>query len=218
MTRIARRRLIALMLSAAGCLAALPAFAQSSGDRVARLTDLVVQTVPMGEIFETLAATSPDWPLQEKPGAVGAGQLACLRDELSEAGYRRMKRTEVVAYVAENPSLVDADIAVLEAGGARMMSTLMLAGVEQERTGVPVDQNEILAQASEQETAAFMQMMTGAEQSKLRRLMGIGNAFDAARSADENESAGEEAGADLATRVMTKAMSNCDVPVSVLFE
>ena len=150
--------------------------------------------------------------------AVSRGQLACLRDELSDAGYRRMKRTEVVAYVAENPANVDADIAVLEAGGARMMSTLMLAGVEQERTGVPVDQNEILAQASEEETAAFMQMMTGAEQSKLRRLMGIGNAFDAARSAEENETAGESAGADLATRVIMKAMSNCDVPYKVLFE
>ncbi|KFN46929.1 hypothetical protein [Arenimonas metalli] len=218
MTRIARRRLIALMLSAAGCLAALSAFAQSSGDRVARLTDLVVQTVPMGEIFETLAATSSDWPLQEKPGAVSAGQLACLRDELSEAGYRRMKRTEVVAYVAENPGQADADIAVLEDGGARMMSRLMMAGVEQERSGVPVDEATIMGESSPEELAAFMQMMTAPDQTGLRKLLGIGNAYAAERSAEENESAGEDAGADLATRVMMKAMSNCDVPVNVLFE
>ena len=218
MTRIARRCLIALMLSAAGCLAALPAFAQSSGDRVARLTDLVVQTVPMGEIFTMLADTSPEWPMQEKPGAVSAGQLACLRDELSNDGYRRMKRTEVVAYVAENSAEVNADIAVLERGAAKTMRALMLAGVEQERTGVAVDQNEILGQATPDELAAFMQMMTDEKQSKLRRLLGIGNAFDAARSAEENESAGEAAGGDLATRVMLKAMSNCSVPSSVLFQ
>jgi hypothetical protein len=217
MTRIARRCLLALMMSAAGCVAALPAFAQSASDRVARLTDLVVETVPMGVVFESLAATSPDWPVQEKPDAVSAGQLACLRDELSDGGYRRMKRTEVVAYVAENPRQADADIAVLEAGGAKMMGRLMLAGVEQERTGVPVDQAQIMGEASEQELAAFMQMMTDPGQAALRKLLGIGNAYDAERSAQENESAGEEAGADLATRVMLKAMSNCDVSTDVLF-
>ena len=217
MTRTARRSVFTLMLCAAGVFAAPLALAQSGGDRVSRLTDLVVRTVPMGRVFEMLAADSPDWPMQDRPGAVTAGQLACLRDELSPDGYRRMKRTEVVAYVAENAGQVEADIAVLEAGGARMMSQLMLAGVEQERTGVPVDQDEILGQASPAELEAFMQMMTGEEQARLRGLLGIGNAFDAARSAEENESAGEQAGGDLATRIMLKALATCDVDRDALF-
>lgn len=218
MTRTARRCLLALMLSAAGVFAALPVSADSAGARVARLTDLVVRTVPMGEVFTMLARSDADWPVQDNPGAVSAGQLACLRDELSNDGYRRMKRTEVIAYVAENPGRADADIAVLEAGGAKMMNRLMLAGVEQERTGVPVDQAKIMGEATAGELAAFMQMMTGPEQTALRKLLGIGNAYDAERSAEENESAGEDAGADLATKVMLKAMSNCDVPTDVLFQ
>ncbi|HEU0152521.1 MAG TPA: hypothetical protein VFQ84_04150 [Arenimonas sp.] len=217
MTRFARRCMTALVASAAGLLMALPAAAEPAGARVARLTDLVVETVPMGEVLGRLAATNPDWPLQENPDLVSAGQLACLRDELSEGGYRRMKRTEVVAYVAEDAARADADIALLEAGAAWMMRQLMLAGVEEERTGIPFDEAQIMAQASEAQLGAFMQMMTGEEQASLRVLLGIGEAYDAGRSADENEAAGEQAGGDLATRIVLKAMANCSIPTSVLF-
>jgi hypothetical protein len=205
-------------MALAACLLVVPlAQAQSASSRVDRLTELVVQTVPMGKVFDMLAADDPAWPMQEKPDAVGPGQLACLRDELSPSGYQRMKRTEVVAYVAENPGQVEADIAVLEAGGARLMGVMMMAGVEQERTGVPADEQKIMSEAGPGELEAFMQMMAGPDQAPLRGLLGIGNAFGAELSAEENESAGEQAGGDLATRVMLKAMSNCSVSTEVLF-
>jgi len=218
MSRIARRTVFSLTMFGAGLFAAAMVHAQSVDPRIARLTDLVVQTVPMGEIFDGLAAANPAFPVQENPDAVSAGQLACLRHELSSPGYRRMKRADVVAYVDRHPGAVDADIAVLELGAARMMSRLMLAGVEEELTGVPVDEQAVMASAGEGELEAFMQMMTGPEHARLRGLLGIGDAYDAQRSAEENESAGEQAGGDLATKVMLTAMSSCDVSIDALFD
>lgn len=217
MRQIARRSAITLLLLGAGLLAAAGAQAQSNGSQVERLTDLVVQTMPMGQIFDMLSADDPNWPVQEDPDAVSRGQLACLRDELSPAGYRRLKRTEVVAYVAENAARVDADIDVLANGGARVMNMLVMAGAESERTGVVADENEILSRASEDELAAFMAMFAGEEYSPLRALLGIGNAFAAENSAEENEAAGEEAGSDLATRVMFKSLDTCGIDRDALF-
>ena len=229
--RPVRRLSVALFLGAALSLAAGIAVAAAPADnalaktgkpqqdaQVERLTDLVVQAIPMGAIFETLSEADPNWPMQEKPDAVTPEQLGCMRRELSAEGYRRAKREDAAAYAQQHTSLVEQDIRVLNEGAAMMMGKLMLAGVEQERTGVPVDQNALMGQASPEQLAAFMSFMTSPDYAPLRRLAGIGNAFDHGRSAEENENAGEAAGADLATKVMLKAMGRCDVPSSVLFE
>ena len=218
----------ALSLAAGAVIAAAPAdtapaktakSAKPGNDpQVDRLADLVVRAIPLGAIFETLADAEPNWPMHEKPDAVTSRQLACLRRELSADGYRRVKREDAAEYVKRNPSLLEQDIRVLDEGAAMMMGKLMMAGVEQERTGVPVDQNALMGEASPEQLAAFMSFMTSPDHAPLRRLAGIGNAFDHERSAEENENAGEAAGADLATKVMLKAMGRCEVPASVLFE
>lgn len=211
MRQIARRSAATLMLLGAGLLAATGVQAQSSAAKVEQLTDLVVQTMPMGDIFEMFASADPNWPVQDNPDAVSRGQLACLRDELSPAGYRRLKRSEVVAYVAENDARVDADINVLASGGARVMNMMVIAGAEGERTGVPADENEILSRASEAELEAFMSMFASEDHAALRGLLGIGEAFAPDKTAEENEAAGEEVGGDLATRVMLKSLDTCGV-------
>jgi len=208
-------RMKSLLLAA---LLVLAPVASADPARIERLTDLLVQAIPMGSIFETLANEDPNWPMQENPGAVSKAQLGCLRGELSASGYRRAKRAEVAEYAGRHADLLDQDIRVLSEGGAFLMGKLMLAGVEQERTGVPVSEAEVMGQATPEQLIAFMSFMTAPEFGPLRRLAGIGNAFDVGASAEENEASGEAAGSDMATRAMLRAMSACEVSTSVLFQ
>src|SRR5258706_13685779 len=58
-------------------------------ERVGRMTDMMMQMLPFGPVLDDLAAKNQAWPMQQKPDAVNAGQLACLRRELSAAGPRK---------------------------------------------------------------------------------------------------------------------------------
>lgn len=69
-------------LLSASAHAAGPANASQEA-KTERLTDLMVELVPMGRIFEMLAKEDPKWPMQDKPDAVTPAQLSCLRAELS---------------------------------------------------------------------------------------------------------------------------------------
>lgn len=190
---------------------------ESKDAKTDRLTDLMVELVPMGQIFEMLAKDNPKWPMQDKPDAVTPAQLSCLRTELSSAGYRRAKRKDVAEYVSANPSHVDADVALLEGGAAAMMGRLMIAGAEGERTGVKASEQEVLGAATTEQMASFMAFMTAPDHEGLRKLSGIGNAFSASKSSEENEQSGEAAGGNLATQVMLRAMGACEVSMATLF-
>ncbi len=217
MHRSVRASLIALALLGVNFLGMPPASAQANAAKVERLTDLVVELMPIGTIFEDMAKADPQWPLPEAQKRIDATQRSCLRGELNQAGYRRMKRVDVAAYAAANPSRLDDDIRVLEGGSARLMNRLVLAGAEAERTGVPADEQAILSAASIEQVGSFMSLMQSPNYTGLRRLAGLGNAFDANKSKEENEAAGEDIGADLATQAMFKAMSTCKIPASALF-
>lgn len=212
--RIAAALVACAMSLTAGASAAAP---PSSDAKVDQLTDLVVEAVPLGKIFGMLAEADPKWPMQDKPNAVSAGQLACMRRELSPAGHREATRRDVIAYMAREPEQVDADIRVLSDGAAMLMGRLMLAGAEGERTGNQVTPEQVMSDSTPEQLAAFMAFMTSPDYRDIRSLAGIGEAFDAGQSAAENEAAGEGAGQTLAMRVMLGAMSRCDVPTSVLF-
>lgn len=210
----------ALLLAGATLFASAHAAGPAKGSKDAktdRLTDLMVELVPMGRIFEMLAKEDPKWPMQDKPDAVTPAQLSCLRTELSTEGYRRAKRKDVAEYVSVNPSRVDADVTLLEGGAAAMMGKLMMAGAEGERTGVKVSEQEVLGAATPEQLASFMAFMTAPDHEGLRKLSGIGNAFSTAKSSEENEQSGEAAGENLATQVMLRAMSACEVSMATLF-
>lgn len=210
------KRLNQLLLAA--LLATVPMLASAAGDaRVDRLTDLVVSAIPLGKVFDHFAKGDPQWPMQDAPDKVTPAQLACMRKELSTPGYRRAKRDEVAKYVARNRGRIERDIEVLDGGAALLMGKLMMAGVEQEMTGVPVDQNALMSEATPEQLSAFMSFMTAPDFAPLRVLAGIGDAFDAGADGEANEQRGEAAGADLATRVMLGGMQRCDVPTSILF-
>lgn len=218
MHRSVRAALFALTTLLGASILSMPAAqAQANAAKVERLTDLVVELMPIGTIFEDLAKADPRWPLPGNQKAVSAGQHSCLRGELNRSGYRRMKRVDVVEYAAANPSRLDADIRVLEGGSARLMNRLVLAGAEAERTGVPADEQAILSAASIEQIGSFMSLMQSPDYAGLRRLAGMGDMFDASKSKEENEAAGEDIGADLATQAMFKAMATCKIPASALF-
>ena len=219
MNRSARASFIALAtLLGASLLVAPDARAQASAAKIDRMTDLVVELMPFGKIFEDLAKADPQWPLpMGGKGGVTKSQHACLRGELSLAGQRRMKRVDVAAYAARNPARLDAEIRLLEGGASRLMNQLVLAGADAERTGVAANEEAILSAASVEQLAAFMSLMQAPEYAGLRRLAGMGDVFDASKSKEENEAAGEEVGADLATQYMFKAMGTCQVSTSALF-
>lgn len=214
LTRRIRALLCALVLSTATTTAVA---AEPSDATVERLTTLVVEAVPLGEIFEMLADTDPAWPMQDKPDAVTPAQLACLRRELSADGYRASKRVEVANYAKRSPGTVEGDIRILSDGAAFLMRELMLAGAQQERTGKPMSEEDVLGKASPAQVAAFMTFMTDADYRGLRRLTGIGSAFSPDNSQEENEAAGESAGENMAMRAMLGAMERCDVSTSALF-
>ena len=214
LTRRIRALVCALVLSTATTAAVA---AEPSEATVDRLNDLVVQAVPMGEIYEMLAKDDPKWPMQDKPDAVTSTQLACLRRELSVDGYRASRRVEVAEYARRNPENVEGDIRVLADGAAFLMRALMLAGAENERSGKEVVPEEVLGTATPAQASAFISFMSEPKYSDLRGLTGIGNSYASGNSARQNEAAGESAGENLAMREMLGAMERCDVPMSVLF-
>ena len=210
----------ALLLAGVVLFASAQAAGPAKGSKDAktdRLTDLMVELVPMGRIFDMLAKDDPKWPMQDKPDAVTPTQLSCLRAELSTVGYRRAKRKDVVEYVSAHPSRIDADVTLLEGGAAAMMGRLMMAGAEGERTGVKVSEQEVLGAATPEQLASFMAFMTAPDHEGLRKLSGIGNAFSTGKSSEENEQSGEAAGENLATQVMLRAMGTCEVSMATLF-
>lgn len=202
--------LLAALLPAAGAAIA------ADEAQVERLTREVAKMLPMGAIFEMLAKDDPAWPMQHNPAAVSEGQLACLRSELSQEGELRRVREMVVEYVDANPGRVENDLELLEGGASEAMSRMVIAGAEQERTGVPADTNQVLAGLSPEQVGNFMSFFTEERYAPLREMAGFGDALSTDKTVEENEAAGEKLGSGLALKVMLRAMGTCEVPMSAL--
>ena len=198
-------------------LLSVPAWAAEADEKdIERLTDLVVAAMPFGVVFDGAQARDPNWPLEDKAKNATAGQLACLRGEMSSAGYRRGKRAEVVAYAAAHPANVKRDIELLEAGAADLFGRFVRAGAEQEATGKPADIDAIVASAGAAEAMSLTQLTTPAHYADLRTLIGFGAMFDAAdEGAAEMEKRGEDQGMQIGAMLMIKAVRTCDLPLSV---
>lgn len=180
-------------------------------DDAATLTDLMVELMPFGKVFDGVAATDPSWPAQGLLDKVSTGQLACLRSELSSEGYRKFTRARVTEYIAADPARIDGDIDVLEKGAAELFGKLILAGVEGERTGVAADPEAVLAGATEEQMIAFMALFGDAKFAPLRELAGVGNQLNTGATAEESEKAGEQLGQVLTLKLMNAAMDTCGV-------
>lgn len=187
----------------------------SDNARVDRLTDLIVEMVPFGKMFDMAAAENPKWPVQDNPESVTADQLGCLRRELSDEGYRRARRVEVAAYAATRGSKLDQDIEVLEKGASTMMGKAMLSGAESKRNGQEIDAKALFAGAHPEQLLSFLTFANDEKFAPLRELSGIGETI--ATGADDAEARGKKRGAMMAAKYMLQAMSACDVPVTTMF-
>ena len=187
-----RSFVLALALSAGAAWAAQPSQAQLD-----RLTDLVVTAMPFGQVFDMMQVKDSKWPLGDKADKATPDQLACLRGELSAAGYRRVKRKDVEAYAAAHPERVADDIRLLESGAAELFGKFVLAGAEGE---------------------AITALASDAAHADLRILIGMGNMFD--RLAEGNDEAmraeGEKQGTQVGVQLMIGAMETCQLPMSAL--
>jgi len=190
------------------------ASAQADADRLAALME---ELMPFGSVFDMLAARDPKWPLQDTPKASTPERLRCMRDELSSAGYHRVRMQDARSYVATYPSRVGDDIAMLEQGAASVFGRMMMAGVESEaKGGGDVAPEAVMRDFTPEQLSSFMTFINDPNYAPLRKKIGFGDAFDSTKSAEENESAGERLGAALGSQLMLKAMSTCDIPMSDL--
>ncbi len=214
-----KRFLCSLMFAASLVLAsplALASAGAGQGAKIERLLDAMVEMMPFGRVFDMLASQDPTWPLTGAADRVDAGALACLRGELSSAGYRRYQLPLVTAYAVNNPDRVDKDLALLEGGGAALFGKLVIAGAEGERTGVEVNPEVVLADATPEQLTAFMEVFSDPGAAGLRELAGFGEALDLDKSEAENEAAGEKVGGDLAGMLLQRALRTCRVDPQLL--
>lgn len=209
------KRSLRNLLLAAGLVLASPfvlaAPGSGQGAKIERLVDAIVEMMPFGKVFDLLAAADPAWPFTDVADKVGGGQLACVRGELSSAGYRRYQLPLVTAYAVDNADRLDKDLALLEGGAAPLFGKLVIAGAEGERTGVEVKPEVVLADATPEQLAAFMSVFSDPANAGLRGLAGFGEALALEKSEAENEAAGEKVGGDLAGMLMRRAMTTCGV-------
>lgn len=215
MKRSMRDVLLAAVLVLASPLALASAGAGQDA-KVERLLDAVVEMMPFGRVFDLLAAADPAWPFSDVADKVTGGQLACVRGELSSAGYRRYQRPRVAAYAVKNPGRVDKDLALLEGGAAPLFGKLVIAGAEGERTGVEVNPDVVLAGATPEQLASFMAVFSDPANAGLRELAGFGEALGLDKSEAENEAAGEAVGGDLAGMLLQRAFGQCGVDQKTL--
>lgn len=214
------KRFLCSLMFAAGLVLASPLALASAGAgqgaKIERLLDAMVEMMPFGQVFDMLASQDPTWPLTGAADRVDAGALACLRGELSSAGYRRYQLPLVTAYAVNNPDRVDKDLALLEGGGAALFGKLVIAGAEGERTGVEVNPEVVLADATPEQLTAFMEVFSDPGAAGLRELAGFGEALDLDKSEAENEAAGEKVGGDLAGMLLQRALRTCRVDPQLL--
>jgi hypothetical protein len=212
--KIAFRCFVAALALAAGTAwAAAPSQAQ-----IDRLTDLVVQAMPFGKVFEMAQAGDPKWPLGDKAGKATPAQLACLRGELSAEGYRRKKRADVAEYGQAHPEKVEPSIRVLESGAAELFGKFVIAGAEGEASGKPADANAIAAAATPAQNLALTALASDPVHADLRVLLGMGNMFDKLGEGNDDEmhAEGEKQGTQVAVQLMLGAMATCQLPMSAL--
>lgn len=209
-----KRTALGWMFAAGLVLAPLPTLAsagEGQGAKTLRLLDAVVEMMPFGKVFDSLAAQDPAWPFTDVADKVSGGQLACVRGELSSEGYRRYQLPLVTAYAVNHADRLDQDLALLEGGAAPLFGKLVLAGAEGERTGVQAAPETVLADATPEQVAAFMAVFGDADNAALRELAGIGEALGLEKSEAENEAAGEKVGGDLAGMLLRRSLATCGV-------
>lgn len=175
--------------------------------RIDRLTDLVAEMIPVGKIMELVAASDPEWPMQDAPDAVNATQLACLRAELGDPAYRRWKRTEIADYIRRNPENVDRQIATLEAGASKYFGRYAMVGARSRMPGADAVGDDG-GEPSRAELESVEEVATASEFRELRDISGLTVLLDMADPNKKKEKGGVQG---LIAPFFMRALETCDV-------
>lgn len=203
-------RMLAMALPVALALCVGNARAAQPDDRqIDKLTDAIVNMLPLGEVMKKAAAEDPTWPLQGKVDAVTSDQLACLRRELSVEGFRRYKREEVARYASEHGKGLDEDTRLVE-GVAPLFAKLMRAGADAKSSGSSPDVATLMRDASADQVLAMLTLARDPKYRDLRALTGLGD------SLGENKDDDRAAGEMLAVKAMFHGFKMCDVSPGAL--
>lgn len=205
-------RLAVLAMALCCAPAVLAQTAPADEAHVDRMTDSMVQLLPLGQVFEMFASQDPSWPMQARPDAVTPEQLSCLRTELSQEGFRRAKRRQVAEYAAAHPERMQDEVRLLEEGAAEVLGRLVNAGVNDMATGQAPDVDAVIKGATEQQMVAATRFVEDPALAPLRELSGIGEVFNTDLPPSEQAAAGERLGANVARQFMLAATRTCQVP------
>lgn len=203
------------MFASGSALAARPA-TEVTAQQIQQLTELVVETLPAGEIMDHLVAKDPTWPLKDRASRVTADQLQCIRGQLSSASYLATKSKDVAAFAAAHADEVADDIKVLERGAALVAHQLVMGGVHAKETGAPSDPRADLKGITGEQMIAFTSYEYDPRFDNLRKLVGIGNASDPTKSPEERRQAMAAKMLVLNMDMMYRAMDACHVPPATM--
>lgn len=206
---------LALLLTAGAASAADPVI-HVSEQQIQQLTDLVVETIPLGEVQDHSMAADPTWPLKQKASRISAEQLACIRSQLSSAAYRVARMKDVRAFADEHADEVAGAIKVLASGAAKVSHGFVMGGVRARETGTPLDPAKDMKAVTGVEMIAYTNYEYDPKFADLRNLTGIGDANDPAKSADERHQAMAAKFLVMDMDAMYRAMDACHVPPSTM--
>lgn len=203
------------LLASGSAVAARPAV-DVTQQQIQRLTDLVVETMPAGEIMDHQVANDPTWPLKDRASRVSADQLRCMRGQLSSASYLAAKSKDVAAFAVAHADEVADDIKVLERGAARVSHQLIMGGARAHETGAPPDPRTDLKSITGEQMIAYTSYEYDPRYTNLRNLVGIGNASDPTKSPQERHEAMAAKMLVLNMDMMYRAMDACNVPPATM--
>ena len=180
--------------------------------KVERFTDLVVRTLPLGELSQRELDADPKYPLQGKSDRVTLEQLQCLRSKFSAKSYREMKRQEVIGFMRRYPGEVDESVRVLNDGVAEIFSLGYQDVLNEKRSGVQRDSEEVMSQFTPAQKSMMTAVVSDAKYRNLRELIGFGgnSLFDR-----EQSSRGMTISVG---RWMLRAVDACKIPRAVLLD
>ena len=206
----------AASLAAAGHTFAAGISTRVTEQQIQQLTDLVVETLPMGEIMDRLSAAAPTWPLKQRASRVSAEQLSCMRGQLSSTNYRATKLQDVRAFASAHADEVADDIKLLENGAAQVSHKLVLGGARAHEMGAPGNPGKDLQSVTASEMIAYTRYEYDPKYAALRDLTGIGDANDPAKSPDERHQAVAAKMLVLNMDTFYRAMGACHIPPATM--
>ncbi|MRD48151.1 hypothetical protein [Caenimonas koreensis] len=211
-----KQKLIAALTVVLAGFFAAPAWSQPEAPGVARLTDLVVRTLPVGDIFQVFLDKDPNWPLADKVNRVSTEQFTCLRQRLSKPGFLDQRSAAAAAFAKRYPEAVEPSISVLEGGGAEVFSAAIGAGLTEARSGNKSDYGSVAERFSPLQMSAFVELVGDPKHKALRELIGIDDVLSLGAGKEENAARGRAKGELIAIKLMFAAMDHCKVPLAAI--